>query len=441
MGIVTRLIDRAKTYRVLLFNSGSLLGTTAVTAGLGFLYWLAAAKFFAPTSVGLASAAVPAMMLLGQLGMMGLGTLLIAEMPRHPGKVPGLVATSLVISGAVSALIAVIFLLIVASVPRLTSQFGPLIADPGSIFLFCLGVVFTAVTTVLDQILIGMLRGGLQLWRNIVFAGSKLVILIIAGLVLSSATGMDIYVIWMLGNLLSLALVLAVAWRAGARLQGLQFQFGLMLRQARSALDHHILNLGIGASNLLMPIIVTTVLSVTWTASFYAAWMIIYLLLFIPAALTLALYAESAKGTEQLIQKTRVTLLLSFALGAAGCVVLFFGADILLGLFQATYAEQAAWCMRWLALSIFPQSLKIHYMTIYRVYGYIRFAAIYIIAGALLELSFSAVGAATGQLTGLGLAFLLASCLEGAYALPLIQRVVINRTLPAQFRVQVAGAD
>ena len=77
---------RTSARRAILVNAGSLVGTTAVTAGLGFVYWLVAARVFPPGVVGLASALISAMSLLGFVGMLGLGSLLMGELPRQPAS-------------------------------------------------------------------------------------------------------------------------------------------------------------------------------------------------------------------------------------------------------------------------------------------------------------------------------------------------------------------
>ena len=66
----------------LLSNSGALLGSSVVTSALGFVFWWLAARVASQDTVGAASAAVSAMTLIGTIGMFGLGTLLIAELPR-----------------------------------------------------------------------------------------------------------------------------------------------------------------------------------------------------------------------------------------------------------------------------------------------------------------------------------------------------------------------
>jgi O-antigen/teichoic acid export membrane protein len=75
-----------KTNKVMLVNTGSLVGTTTVTSVLGFVYWWLAARQFSPEAVGLSSASVSAMTLLATGCVLGLGTLLVGELPRRQDK-------------------------------------------------------------------------------------------------------------------------------------------------------------------------------------------------------------------------------------------------------------------------------------------------------------------------------------------------------------------
>jgi len=68
------LIQWLKTNSVMLINAGSLVGTTVVTSFLGFVYWWIAARHFPPDVVGIASASISAMALLGGFCILGLGT-------------------------------------------------------------------------------------------------------------------------------------------------------------------------------------------------------------------------------------------------------------------------------------------------------------------------------------------------------------------------------
>src|SRR5690242_10853899 len=103
------LLKWAKANSVILRNAGSLVGTTAVTSVFGFAYWWLAARQFSPEAVGLASAAISAMTLLGTFGMVGLGTLLIGELPRQQGKKVSLISAALILVGGVGGCLGIFF--------------------------------------------------------------------------------------------------------------------------------------------------------------------------------------------------------------------------------------------------------------------------------------------------------------------------------------------
>ena len=63
----------------------SLSSATMLTNALGFPFWWLAARFFSPEAVGLSGAAISAMSLLGSASALGLGALLVRELPRHVG--------------------------------------------------------------------------------------------------------------------------------------------------------------------------------------------------------------------------------------------------------------------------------------------------------------------------------------------------------------------
>ena len=83
--------------KAIFLNAGSLIGTWGVTSGLGFVYWWLAARVFVPQEVGIGSAAISVMTLLGTICMMGLGTLLITELPRQRENAGSLLSTSLIV--------------------------------------------------------------------------------------------------------------------------------------------------------------------------------------------------------------------------------------------------------------------------------------------------------------------------------------------------------
>jgi len=400
------------TYWVILANTGSLVGATVVTSGLGFLYWWLAARQFPPEAVGLGSAAISAMMFLGNVSVLGIGTLLIGELPRQPGKEGLLISTALLVVGMTGGGFGLLFAFIA---PWMSVDLRVLAENAETISLFAFGVSLTSVTLVLDQAVVGLLRSDLQLWRNTIFAIVKLVALIIAGLWLTKKLGFTIYMTWLGGNIVSLAVLAAYAALKNGRTNSFRPQWALLGKLGSTALGHHALNLTLQAPGLMMPIIVTAILSARMNAYFYTAWMIASFAAVAPGALTTVLYAVGASDPAALVSKIRLTLRLSVLAGILASIALLIAADLVLRLFKAAYAEQASLSLRILSLVVFPLIIKNHYVTIRRIHNQITNTALWMMAGGLLELTMAAIGASLGGLAGLSLAWVAALCIEALF--------------------------
>ncbi len=418
------LLQWVKTNSVILVNAGSLVGTTAVTSGLGFFYWWLTARLFSPEAVGLAAATISAMTLLGTFSILGLNTLLIGELPRHRGKEASLISAALIVVGGVGGCLGIVF---AAVALYLSPDFQVLRASVENIALFAVGVSLTAITLVLDEALIGLLRGGLQLWRNTIFAGVKLAALFVAGLWLSHAVGLTIYATWVIGSAFSLATLAGFALVKGGWARRIYLpQWGLLQKLGPAALKHHAFNLTLQAPVLILPVLVIVLLSATTNAWFYVSWSIAGVANIVTVALTTTLYAVSSAQPALLARKIRLTLSLALVITVLANCMLLLGTRQILGLFGHSYAEQAAWSLRILALESFPFIIKSHYIAVSRIQRRVAHATLVTIATGGLELGGAALGAHLGGLTGLSLGWCAAVCVEAVF----MSRIVYKAARP-----------
>ncbi len=414
--------------RVMLSNAASLIGTTGVTSVLGFAYWWLAARRFLPEEVGIGSASISVMALLGSFCVLGLGTLLITELPRQPGQEGSLISTALILVGVVGAGVGILFALIA---PYLSTQFLPLRASIVDVIIFGLGVSQTAITIVLDQALIGLLRGNIQLWRNTLFAVGKLALLFAASVWIAHTTGMSIYATWTIGGLLSLfALALCLPFNKSWRSRSYLPRWSLLKKLGLSALQHHLLNLALQIPSLLMPVLLTALLSAKMNAWFYVSWMIVNVVFLIPNALTTVLHAMNSAQPSTLAQKARSTIGLAFLASLGANLVLLLGTEQVLGMFGSDYAANAAWSMRFLILAAFPLVIKVHYVSICRIQDRVTQAMVSMIPGGVLELVAAAIGAYIGGLSGLSLGWTLAICCEALFMLPTVIKALTIKAEP-----------
>jgi O-antigen/teichoic acid export membrane protein len=215
-GLSSKVRDMWERNQDLLRNAGSLAATTGMTSIFGFVFTIAAARMFSANAVGWGNAAINAMQLFGTIGMFGLGTMLIGELPKRKGDRGGLFAASLATSGIGSVILGLIFAVVVG---MFFNQSLPGVGGTlGEVLLFVVGTALSGATFVFDEGTIGMLRGGVQLWRNMSMSGIKLIALPVTAYLLHDKYGVGLslaYVIGIVGSLIPASIMLV---RGGSRL-------------------------------------------------------------------------------------------------------------------------------------------------------------------------------------------------------------------------------
>ena len=417
-----RVAGGARTWRQhadILGSATSLLATTAVTSGLGFVYWAAAARLCSQQAVGLSSSAISVMMLLGTIGMAGLGTVLIAELPLRSVDRGRLVAAGMIASAGVSAVLAVAYVLVA---PRVSAPLGLLIDGPGRAGLFVLGVALTGSLFVFDQATLGLQHSALQLWRNTIFAVTKIALLVAFSVVLHDELGLGVLESWIGGTAASVLLLAVVM-----RLRGMRVlhrpQWSLLRGLGKTTLAHNWLNIAVQAPRLLIPVVVTAVVSASASGAFYAAWTILGFLFVLPTHLSTALFAAASANPSTMARKTRLTLRLSLVVGLGGAAVLAIGAPLILSLFGRSYTSQATVPLQILTLAYIPTIIKTHYVAAARVRRRIPRAAAVLAAGGLLEIVAASWGGHVSGLVGLSTWLVAAMVIESLALAPLVWSV------------------
>jgi O-antigen/teichoic acid export membrane protein len=406
----------------LLANACSLLATTGVTSGLGFTFWTFAARQFSQQAVGYGSAAVSAMSLLGTIGVFGLGTVLMGELPRRSARA-GLVSASLLASGLGSVLLGIGFAVVA---PLISRRFGDMMGTPVEALLFATGVVLTAVTSVFDQATIGLLRGGVQLARNLTFAAAKMLALPLAAVIMHDQFGIGISMSWVAGMAASLAT--SAIW---LRIRGSPVlprpDWGVLRGLGKTAVAHNWLNLAIAVPVMLIPVLVTVVVSPAANAAFYVAWMLTSFLEAVPGALSTVLFAVAAAEPHMIPRKLRFAFKMSLLIGVPGMVALCLSAHFALGLFGIGYARQATVPLWLLSLAYLPLLPKTFYIAVCRATGKVSRAAIVLTTFAAIELIAAGVGGKVGGLNGVSFAILVIAVIEALVTAPAVFRTMSER--------------
>ena len=410
-----------RLHRDLLSNAGSLVVSTGVASLLGIVYWMSATRLFSQQAVGYGSASVSAMTLLGTIGMLGLGTLLIGQLPRRSARA-GLMWAALLTSGVGALLLGMGFAVVA---PRVSVNFANMIGTPGRGALFAAGVAGTAVALVFDQAAIGLMRGGLQLGRNIAFAVLKVLVLPATAVMLNDHAGTGITLSWVGGMAMSLVLVAIRLRLAGGPVLS-RPDWGALRGLGKTAMAHNWLNLAMTMPFYLLPVLVTVIVSPAANAAFYIAAMLTTFLFIVPAHLSTVLFAVVAADPSVVARKLRFALRVSFLIGIPGMAVLILGAHLALGLFGKGYAE--ATIPMWLITLGYPAAVsKSLYIAVCRAAGRIPRAAAVLSACSGLEMAAAAAGGVAGGLYGLSLALLAVRYAEALVTTPPVLRAAFGR--------------
>ena len=423
-----RFVRAIRRHVDLLSNSGSLMASTVVTSILGFGYWWVAARAFSPEAVGSASAAVSAMTVIGTLGMFGMGTLLISELPRTaPARQWRLISACLLVAGCVGAGGGTAYVVV--------ARFGitALRGTVGSVVwagLLVVGVAVSAMAMVLDEGLIGLLAGRLQLLRNAYFAIGKLVILGVLAVLPVAVTGGEVLATWVAGILLSMLLLVFSLRRRG--LPSVRPDLSALRGLGRLAHGHNLLNIAVFLPRTTLPLVVTAVLSTRATAGFYTAWMIFAFLAMVPSTLATTLFAVAAGDSATLRSKMRMALFVSLTAGGPASVLLALLAGRALAVFGAGYAATATGSLTILALTYVPTVFRQMYIAVARVRGSIGTAFRLVLLGGAAELAAAWYGGSRGDLTTLTGAFAAVVAVEGLVLAPIVLRAALARPTPVR---------
>ena len=421
-------------HRDLLNNAASLFATSGLTSVLGFAFWAFAAREFSQQAVGYGAAAISAMTLLGTIGIFGLGTVLISELPRRNPRA-GLVLAALAASGIGSLILGVGFAVVA---PLVSKRFSDILGQPVEAVTFAFGVALTAVAMVFDNATIGLFRGGVQLSRNVTFSAAKMLALPITAFVMHNQLGLGISISWVSGIIVSLAG--SAIW---LRIHGSAIlprpNWAVLRALGKTTLAHNWLNLAIVVPATLIPVLVTIVVSPSANAVFYVAWMLASFLYAILWALSIVLFAVASAEPHMIARKLRFALKVSLWIGIPCMLILCCGAHFTLGLFGINYARAATFSLWLLSLCYVPLIPKTFYIAVCRATGRVLLGAIVLTIFAAIEITAAGVAGSIDGLKGLSIAILVVTVIEGLATTPAILNTITSLDSRYRKSVEVLG--
>ncbi|GAA1604549.1 lipopolysaccharide biosynthesis protein [Actinoplanes couchii] len=336
-------------------NSLLIMATTVGNGGLGYLYWMVAARTVPPERIGLATAVISAATAVSMLANLGAGHMFIQRLPgADAAGWTRIVVCGLALSSAATAVTATVA---AYAVPVFSGNFA-FLSGPGGTPALIAAALAVTLTTLLDNLWVAHRSGHGMLIRNLTVAIGKILTLA-AVLALGLQGAVAILLSYVLPTLLISLFTVAVAVRRlrppGPVRTSLAAGLRSELPHLRDALTgHHLINLTQAGPAALLPVLVTAHLGSESNAHFYLAWMTASMLFMVSPAVASALYAERANAVT--VPVSRAAVVVAAVVGLPTAVLLVAG-DQILGLFSADYAAEGGLLLRILVLAALPDAV------------------------------------------------------------------------------------
>jgi O-antigen/teichoic acid export membrane protein len=396
-------------------NGLTLIGAKAISMGLGFAFWVIAARFFAPRQVGIAAGAVSAMMLCTQIAQLGFGSAFITHFPALQRRPAPLLNTSFTLTAALGVVGGLLF---VALAGFAFSQLNIVAQSWGFMALFVVASLFGTLGILYDQVATALRRGDQALFRNVAFGAGTVVLLaaIVAGTHHASAE--SIFMPWAVAGLLALVIGLRQVRRTlpAYRLR-LKVHWQLARELMHVGMPNYALTLAERAPGLILPVVVAELLSPASNATWYTVWMMAWVLYIVPIQVGLTIFSEASHDPGALRESIRRGVLCSLAVGAVGAVVLGLGAHLALSILGHHYASGGVWPLRILVVAFVPLSFVQAYYSAARARRRLREAVVVAWSTTLVSVGLAAAAGVIGGLTAMAAAWVAVQFFTGAWSM------------------------
>ena len=390
-------------------NSYYLIGNTLLTAMVGFIFWIVAARLYTPEMIGISSAIISAMSLITIFSLLGLDISIIRYLPEQNDKT-GLINTSFTLISIVSVVLSIVFLA------------GLNIWSPGLVILkqnleyaliFIVFTTFFSLFTLQLSVFIGFRNvrySFFQSFLNIV----KLVILPL--LVFAGAYGIFISFSFFYVIAFLLGIFFISRFYSGYKFFPV-IKKHVLNNMIHYSFENYIANIFYSVPNFLLPLIVLNVLGPVMNAYFYISWTFSTILLTVPFAVSRSLLAEGSSEPSKTRDNLLKTMKFSFIfLLIANTLIIVFGRFVL-SLFGSEYASNAYLVLILFSLSSFPFAVVLIFTSLKRIKKEIIPVITVNMLVAVLTVVCGFVLMQHLKLIGMGYAWLAANILTALYVM------------------------
>lgn len=335
-------------------NSIFIMLTSVSGAGFGFIFWMLAAKLYSPEDVGIATALISSMALLGLISRFGLDFSIIRFFPTSDKS--RILSTSVIITTFFALFFGMIFIIGVDTFsPKLHVLKIPFNAASYLIFLATSSIIALSTTS-----FVAIRKAVFQFLQSIV-VGSRIFFLI----PLMTFGAIGIFGAVGISFILAFLLALFLLAKSGIRLEFI-IDREFLNEAFNFSAGNYLAGMFTMGPNLILPIIVMNTLGAENTAYYYIAYSISALLFMIPNSISMSLFVEGSHG-EALKKNVMKSLVAIFSILLPAIIILYIIGGKVLGVVGADYATNGLELLRMLVVANIFVSINYVYFSIMRI--------------------------------------------------------------------------
>jgi O-antigen/teichoic acid export membrane protein len=396
-----RFRGRAGDHRHLLAGSAALVVGAGVQALSGAVFWLVAARIDTTDDVGRATALFTSILFIAYLSGLGLQVSLARFAPDRSDESHAVFSWGVLATVVTSTVVASGYLLVVDSeATRALTDWNPVLGP----LLFVSTSVGTSLTLIVDVRWMTVRRWSLVLGRITVVGLLRFPLLLLPT---GGTETVHLFAVASLPLLVTgVAGVLSMPRVTGGRHRLLPLPERRHVAVRYSAVNY-LSTLAYQAPQFVLPVIVLLSVDPDLNASFYVAWGITTVTLYVPMAIGQALLAEGGKDGTELRSQVRVILAITTVLMVIAALATAVGRDLITSVYGDDYADAArilpplvGACIPWAFTSVFLTEARVLHRTLDTVAITIALTVAILVPALVLVPDDGLDGAATAFVVG-----------------------------------------
>jgi O-antigen/teichoic acid export membrane protein len=413
--------------------------STAVTAGLGYVFWIIAAHAYTHQEIGIGSAVIALCSTVSLLTYLGPAAMLIERLPEKEYTS----AWSTFLFRMCVATACVTLVVIAVTVPLLLASKNYHLFYSGllPVLLVLLGAPAWTIVNLLSGACVAARRSGRFLSIQALVSGAKLLFLLplaaaatgaaglVAAWVASAVIGVGIGGIWLIPQMRLgrrpgrhqrrglRTLLPGRRYRAKRRHpQGYHWSSNRAFMQR--LLFHHLTSVGGAVTPLVLPVLVVFRLGATGNAYFYITWMIGGIFFTVSPSVASALFAEGVRAHADLSSVAAKALRVIAVVLTPVMIVVIAGGRLILDLFGPSYAAAGYGLLVLLAISALPDAFSNVAVAVLRVTKRVGYSSVLNLGILVVALASAWVLMPVLGIFGVGVAWLGAQMLGAIASVP-----------------------